>query len=65
MAKKVIYNPDLEISYENLPDKTKLYFYNNMFTLSALPKNFVLINDPNPPITTVVEEQIETMSLEV
>lgn len=63
MLKKIIYDSDMQVDYENLPDDSILYFYNNMLTLSGIPKNYILINDPNPPITTIVEEKNETTSL--
>lgn len=65
MVKKIKYDSELEISYESLPDATLLYFYNNMLTLSAIPKNFNIVSDPNPPITTIVEVETETTSLVV
>lgn len=65
MSKKIIYDSNVVIDFVNLPDTKLLHLHNNMLTLSAIPKNFLFINDPNPPITTVAEEEGETTSLVV
>jgi hypothetical protein len=65
MSKKIVYDDDVVIKYENLSDDVKVHFYNTVLTLSSVPRNFGFNEDPNPPSTTIVEEDAETTSLVV
>ncbi len=64
MSKQIMYDSGIVVNYQNLPDLASLHFYNTVFTLSSIPRNFRFVEDPNPPITTIVEEQeTDTISL--
>jgi len=65
MQREVEYSSGVIVRYENLPVMGSIEYLNTFITLSAIPQNFVFVEDPNPPITVAVRKESAPISLAI
>ncbi len=65
MLQELLNSNNASFRFEQPPIQENLVYLNSAITLSAMPKNYIFIEDPNPPTTITVRQNLVNISLDL